>query len=61
MDSGGAIAVTDSSMGPADLGQPLEERGSESLSAPAHSHTPPSRQSPFRARGELPGEHDEVR
>ena len=52
MDFGAAIFFTDYSMGPAELGRALEERGFESLWAPEHSHIPLSRQSPFPSGGE---------
>src|SRR2546422_2985995 len=54
MDFGAAIFFTDYSMGPAELGRALEERGFESLWAPEHSHIPLSRRSPFPQGGDLP-------
>jgi probable F420-dependent oxidoreductase len=54
MDFGAAIFFTDYSIGPAELGRALEERGFESLWAPEHSHIPLSRTSPFPAGGDLP-------
>lgn len=49
-----SIFFTDYSMGPAELGKALEERGFESLWAPEHSHIPLSRQSPYPPGGDLP-------
>src|SRR5262249_6078570 len=53
MNFGAAIFFTDYSMGPAELGRALEERGFESLWAPEHSHIPLSRRSPFPQGGDL--------
>jgi probable F420-dependent oxidoreductase len=60
MDFGAAIFFTDYSMGPAELGRALEERGFESLWAPEHSHIPLSRQSPFPSGGDLPKKYYDV-
>jgi len=60
MDFGAAIFFTDYSMGPAELGRALEERGFESLWAPEHSHIPLSRASAFPAGGELPKKYYDV-
>ncbi len=60
MDFGAAIFFTDYSMGPAELGRALEERGFGSLWAPEHSHIPLSRQSPFPAGGDLPKKYYDV-
>ena len=60
MDIGAAIFFTDYSMGPAELGRALEERGFESLWAPEHSHIPLSRQSPFPQGGDLPKKYYDV-
>src|SRR5258706_7818232 len=60
MDFGAAIFFTDYSMGPAELGRGLEERGFESLWAPEHSHIPLARTSPFPAGGELPKKYYDV-
>jgi probable F420-dependent oxidoreductase len=60
MDFGAAIFFTDYSMGPADLGRALEQRGFDSLWAPEHSHIPLSRQSPFPAGGDLPKKYYDV-
>src|SRR5437879_13266107 len=60
MDFGAAIFFTDYSMGPAELGRALEERGFESLWAPEHSHIPLSRRSPFPQGGELPKKYYDV-
>jgi probable F420-dependent oxidoreductase len=60
MDFGAAIFFTDYSMGPADLGRALEDRGFESLWAPEHSHIPLSRRSPFPQGGDLPKKYYDV-
>jgi probable F420-dependent oxidoreductase len=60
MDFGAAIFFTDYSMGPAELGRALEQRGFDSLWAPEHSHIPLSRQSPFPAGGNLPKKYYDV-
>src|SRR6266852_4825814 len=60
MDFGAAIFFTDYSMGPAELGRALEERGFGSLWAPEHSHIPLSRRSPFPQGGELPKKYYDV-
>jgi probable F420-dependent oxidoreductase len=60
MNFGAAIFFTDYSMGPAELGRALEERGFESLWAPEHSHIPLSRQSPFPQGGDLPKKYYDV-
>ena len=60
MEFGAAIFFTDYSMGPAELGRALEERGFESLWAPEHSHIPLSRQSPFPSGGDLPKKYYDV-
>src|SRR5437016_13302595 len=60
MDFGAAIFFTDYSMGPAELGRTLEERGFESLWAPEHSHIPLSRRSPFPQGGDLPKKYYDV-
>src|SRR5438094_247942 len=60
MDFGAAIFFTDYSMGPAELGRALEERGFESLWAPEHSHIPLSRQSPFPQGGDRPKKYYDV-
>src|SRR5438067_13160265 len=60
MDFGAAIFFTDYSMGPAELGRALEERGFESLWAPEHSHIPLSRRSPFPQGGDLPKKYYDV-
>jgi probable F420-dependent oxidoreductase len=54
MKFGASIFFTDYSMGPAELGKALEERGFESLWAPEHSHIPLSRQSAYPPGGDLP-------
>jgi alkanesulfonate monooxygenase SsuD/methylene tetrahydromethanopterin reductase-like flavin-dependent oxidoreductase (luciferase family) len=60
MDIGAAIFFTDYSMGPAELGRAMEERGFESLWAPEHSHIPLSRTSPFPQGGDLPKKYYDV-
>jgi probable F420-dependent oxidoreductase len=60
MEFGAAIFFTDYSMGPAELGRALEERGFDSLWAPEHSHIPLSRQSRFPQGGELPKKYYDV-
>src|SRR5262245_9701017 len=60
MEFGAAIFFTDYSIGPAELGLALEERGFESLWAPEHSHIPLSRQSPFPQGGDLPKKYYDV-
>ena len=60
MDFGAAIFFTDYSMGPADLGRALEERGFDSVWAPEHSHIPLSRRSPFPQGGDLPKKYYDV-
>ncbi len=60
MNVGAAIFFTDYSMGPAELGRALEERGLESLWAPEHSHIPVSRTSPFPQGGDLPKKYYDV-
>src|SRR5215212_4748741 len=54
MDFGAMMFMTDYSIGAADLGRALEERGFESLWHPEHSHIPLSRKTPFPGGGELP-------
>src|SRR5499426_222596 len=60
MNFGAAIFFTDYSMGPAELGRALEERGFESLWAPEHSHIPLSRRSAFPQGGDLPKKYYDV-
>ena len=60
MDFGAAIFFTDYSIGPAELGRALEERGFGSLWAPEHSHIPLSRSSPFPAGGDVPKKYYDV-
>jgi probable F420-dependent oxidoreductase len=45
---------TDYSMGPAELGLALEQRGFESLWVPEHSHIPVARNTAFPSGGDLP-------
>src|SRR3989442_970850 len=54
MDVGAAIFFTDYSMGPAELGRALEERGFGSLWAPEKSRTLLSSSTPLPKGGELP-------
>src|ERR671926_808012 len=54
MDFGASMFMTDYSIGAAELGRALEERGFESLWNPEHSHIPLSRKTPFPGGGELP-------
>ncbi len=54
MQFGAAMFFTDYSMGPAELGVALEQRGFESLWVPEHSHIPLARATPFPSGGELP-------
>src|SRR4249920_3642539 len=60
MNYGVAIFLTDYSIGPAEIGIALEERGFESLWAPEHSHIPLSRRSPFPQGGDLPKKYYDV-
>jgi probable F420-dependent oxidoreductase len=60
MNFGAAIFFTDYSIGPAELGRALEERGFESLWAPEHSHIPLTRTSPFPQGGDLPKKYYDV-
>jgi probable F420-dependent oxidoreductase len=60
MHFGAAMFFTDYSMGPAELGKALEERGFESVWAPEHSHIPLSRKSPFPQGGDLPKKYYDV-
>ena len=54
MEFAGSMFFTDYSMGPAELGRAMEERGFGSLWAPEHSHIPLSRQSAYPPGGDLP-------
>src|ERR1017187_9748625 len=54
MQAGAAMFFTDYSIGPAELGLALEQRGFESLWVPEHSHVPVSRATPFPSGGDLP-------
>ena len=60
MEYGVAIFFTDYSIGPAEMGTALEERGFESLWAPEHSHIPLTRQSSYPQGGELPKKYYDV-
>lgn len=57
MKFGVTIFLTDYTIGPAELGVALEERGFESLWVPEHTHIPTSRKSPWPAGGDLPQEY----
>jgi len=54
MHVGAVMFFTEYSMGPAELGRELEQRGFESLWVPEHSHVPLSRKTPFPAGGDMP-------
>jgi probable F420-dependent oxidoreductase len=54
MHIGAVMFFTEYSMGPAELGRELEQRGFESLWVPEHSHVPLSRRTPFPAGGDMP-------
>jgi probable F420-dependent oxidoreductase len=60
MECGVAIFFTDYSIGPAEMGAALEERGFESLWAPEHSHIPLTRKSSYPQGGELPKKYYDV-
>ncbi|HEY3639100.1 MAG TPA: LLM class F420-dependent oxidoreductase [Rhizomicrobium sp.] len=60
MQFGAAIFFTEYSIGPAELGKALEERGFESVWAPEHSHIPASRKTPYPGGGDLPKEYYDV-
>jgi probable F420-dependent oxidoreductase len=51
---GASMFFTDYAIGPAELGQALEQRGFESVWAPEHSHIPLSRKTAFPGGGDLP-------
>ncbi|OBI72726.1 LLM class F420-dependent oxidoreductase [Mycobacterium asiaticum] len=54
MDFGVLAFITDESIGPAELGRALEERGFESLFVAEHTHIPVNHDSPYPGGGELP-------
>ena len=54
MQFGAVMFFTDYSMGPAELGLALEQRGFESLWVPEHSHIPVARNTAFPSGGDLP-------
>ena len=54
MQFGAVMFFTDYSMGPAELGLALEQRGFESLWVPEHSHIPLARNTAFPSGGDLP-------
>ena len=47
MELGVATLPTEDTIGPVELGRAVEERGSESLSFPEHTHVPASRLTPY--------------
>src|SRR5271163_5110288 len=49
--------VTDEGIGPAELGEALEQRGFESLFLAEHSHIPVDNQSPYPAGGPIPDKY----
>jgi probable F420-dependent oxidoreductase len=49
--------VTDEGIGPAELGQALEQRGFESLFLAEHSHIPVNNKSPYPAGGPIPDKY----
>ena len=57
MQLGALIFPTEYSIGPAELGKAMEERGLEALLFPEHTHIPASRKSPYPSGGELPREY----
>lgn len=60
MRIGASMFFTDYSIGPAELGEVLEERGFDSLWAPEHSHIPLSRESSFPGWDEIPKKYFDV-
>jgi probable F420-dependent oxidoreductase len=54
MEFGVSTFITDEGIGPARLGQALEERGFESLFVPEHTHIPVRRETPWPGGAELP-------
>jgi len=54
MQFGAVMFFTDYSMGPAELGLALEQRGFESLWVPEHSHIPAALATAFPSGGDLP-------
>lgn len=55
MRIGVTVFLTDQTMGPAELGRALEERGYQSYYAPEHTHIPVSRTTPAPMGEPLPG------
>lgn len=55
MRIGVAAFLTDQTMGPAELGRALEERGYSSFYVPEHTHIPTCRTTPNPMGGPLPG------
>jgi probable F420-dependent oxidoreductase len=55
MRIGVTVFLTDQTMGPAELGRALEERGYQSYYAPEHTHIPVSRATPAPMGEPLPG------
>ena len=54
MDFGVLTFATDESIGPAELGAALEERGFESVFLAEHTHIPVNHKSPYPGGGEMP-------
>jgi probable F420-dependent oxidoreductase len=57
VDFGVAYFPTDEAVEPAELARMVEERGFESVFVTEHTHIPASRETPYRAGGELPREY----
>jgi probable F420-dependent oxidoreductase len=57
MDFGVSYFPTDEAIEPAELARLCEERGFESVFVTEHTHIPASRETPYPAGGELPGEY----
>src|ERR1700738_1724581 len=57
MEIGVTMFPTDLSIRPDRLATELEDRGSESLFLPEHTHIPTGRRTPYPAGGELPEQY----
>ena len=57
MDFGVMMFATEYSLAPDELAKMVEQRGSESLFFPEHTHIPVSRHTPYPAGGDLPKEY----
>jgi probable F420-dependent oxidoreductase len=57
VDFGISYFPTDEAIEPADLARMAEERGFESVFVTEHTHIPASRETPYPAGGDLPGEY----